>query len=77
LLEQALTERLSNDVLSARLSLEPAQGRLRAALYRLNAVSHEQVNDAGGFELDIKLPRSDWDRLIAKESEPITLTTTV
>ena len=77
LLEQALTERLSNDVLSARLSLEPAQGRLRAALYQLNAVSHEQVNDAGGFELDIKLPRSDWDRLIAKESEPITLTTTV
>jgi GTP-binding protein HflX len=67
LLEQALAELLSGDMVRQRISLTPTQGRLRASLYRLGAVTEEKHGSNGLAELLIKLPRRDWQRLLAAE----------
>jgi GTP-binding protein HflX len=73
LLEQALSERLGGDLFSGSIALRPEQGRLRASLYRLNAVGEERVDEQGRSILQVRLPRSDWNRLISKEGGSVEL----
>ena len=73
LLEQALSERLGGDLFSGFIALRPEQGRLRASLYRLNAVGEERVDEQGRSILQVRLPRSDWNRLISKEGGSVEL----
>lgn len=63
LLAEALCERLQNKVFSGSVTLAPAEGRLRAALFELGAVESEQFQDDGSSVLAIRLPKRDWDRL--------------
>ncbi len=67
LLLQAITELVGQDMVSESLTLEPRQGKLRAALYRLGAVENEQHGDDGLAHLQVRLPRSDWNRLMSAE----------
>jgi GTP-binding protein HflX len=46
-----------------RLRLEPRDARLRASLFRVARVLREEVTDAGGWELELELPRREYDRL--------------
>ncbi|MDP5069699.1 MAG: GTPase HflX [Congregibacter sp.] len=64
---EALAELLGNDVLSQDVQLRPDQAKLRAALYALGAVEHEKFGDDGSAHLHVRLPRSDWDRLMSRE----------
>ena len=67
LLEQAVAERIATDMIDEDLDLAPEQSRLRAALYQLGAVASEKFGDDGVAHLHVRLPRVQWDRLLAAE----------
>jgi GTP-binding protein HflX len=67
LLAQAMTERLAVDVIQESVVLLPAQARLRAQLYELGAVVSEEIAEDGRQQLDIRLQRSDFNRLLKRE----------
>ena len=62
----AIGELLSEDALTTTLTLSSAQGRLRARFYQLGAVLAERTDDAGNSELDLRLPRGDFLRLLSE-----------
>ncbi|HDZ46113.1 hypothetical protein LCGC14_0054940 [marine sediment metagenome] len=69
LLHEALTERLANDVIGFSLTLSPEQGKLRAGLHELNAVREEAFDEQGHSVLDVRLPRRDFNQLMAQLGE--------
>ncbi|MDR5873875.1 ribosome rescue GTPase HflX [Vreelandella gomseomensis] len=69
LLHEALTERLAGDVIGFSLTLSPEQGKLRAGLHELNAVREEAFDEQGRSVLDIRLPRRDFNQLMAQLGE--------
>jgi GTP-binding protein HflX len=71
LLLQAIAELVGQDMVSEELSLDPSQGGLRSALYRLGAVETEDYGDDGMAHLSVRLPRADWNRLMKKGPEPL------
>ena len=66
LLLQAIAELVGEEMVSETLDLDPGQGSLRAALYRLGAVEAENYSDDGVAHLNVRLPRADWNRLLKK-----------
>ncbi|ARU55908.1 GTPase HflX [Oleiphilus messinensis] len=64
LLFQAMGELLGAEYFENILALTPAQGRLRARLFELNAVRREHYDDQGNCNLDVKLQRRDWNQLL-------------
>jgi GTP-binding protein HflX len=70
LLLQAIAELVGDDMVEKELQLEPEQGGLRAALYRLGAVAAERYSDDGVAHLNVRLPRADWNRLMKPGPEP-------
>jgi GTP-binding protein HflX len=71
LLRQAIAELVGEDMVTEELTLEPDQGRLRAALHRLGAVETEDYDEHGVAHLSVRLPRADWNRLMKKGPEPL------
>jgi len=71
LLLQAVSELLGRDMVSEDVYLEPRQGDLRAAFYSLGAVQQEDYREDGVAHLRVRLPRSDWNRLMKKGPEPL------
>ena len=69
LLHEALTERLANDVIGFSLTLTHEQGKLRAGLHELNAVREEAFDEQGHSVLDVRLPRRDFNQLMAQLGE--------
>jgi len=65
LLIDAIAERLGEQMVSGLLVVAPQQSRLRAQLYEINAVQGEHFRDSGDCELQLLLPRSDLQRLLA------------
>jgi GTP-binding protein HflX len=63
LLEQALRERLQSSIFEGEIELAPSQGKLRAALFAMGAVTAEAFTDSGGSVLSIRLPEKEWQRL--------------
>lgn len=74
LLLQAISELLCGDMVNHCLVLAPEQGRIRAKLYQLGAVLTESNDSDGVVELDVRLSRVDWQRLLSAEQlEPAAL----
>ncbi len=67
LLIDAVRELLSGDMFSETIYLQPELGRLRARFYELNAVKQEQACDDGGSLLTVRMPSSDFNRLLKSE----------
>ncbi|MDF7679985.1 GTPase HflX [Enterobacteriaceae bacterium ESL0689] len=67
LLFQALTERLSGEVVQYRLCLPPQEGRLRSRFYQLQAIEKEWQEDDGSIGLQVRMPIVDWRRLCKHE----------
>jgi GTP-binding protein HflX len=67
LLQQAIGELLGGELVQQWIDLAPEQGRMRAALYQQSAVREERTRDDGHALLQVKLPRADWERLLAAE----------
>lgn len=55
LLLQAVADFFREEVMQSRLRLPPSAGRLRAALYAIDAVRREQVEDDGVWLLDVEI----------------------
>jgi GTP-binding protein HflX len=66
----AIGELVGDDMVDHDLALEPHQGRFRAALYELGAVRGERYGKDGTAHVSVRLPRSDWERLLASEAAP-------
>ncbi len=67
LLRDALSTRFKEARAIGELSLAPAEGRLRAKLFQLGAVTSERLNDAGGWYLQLDMPQRQFDRFCAQE----------
>lgn len=67
LLQEAIKELLSDNMLQGQLILKPAQGRIRSRLYKLGAIRSEVCSESGDLVLDICLPRPDFDRISKQE----------
>ncbi len=67
LIQTCLSEWLGENVVHGRLTLNVEQGRLRAAFYRQNVVVSEQYNEQGLSEIEIRLPKQDFCRLLSAE----------
>jgi len=70
LIHQVLAEYFKQDLVKGSLSLSPADGRIRALLYGINAVEDEQVSDNGEFVLQISVPRRDLLQMASREAIP-------
>ena len=66
----AIAELVGDDMVARELVLAPEQGRFRAALYRLGAVRDEHYGSDGAAHVSVRLPRADWERLVASEGAP-------
>lgn len=71
LLFQALTQRLASTMVRKHLALPPSAGKFRSTLYQLDCVEHEQFDDAGGWQLDVRLAKVEWQRLLKQEGDLI------
>lgn len=69
LLLAALAEYFHQEYVRRVVQLRPAEGRLRARLFQSGKVLSEQITDEGGWELEIQLPRREFDRLIHQEAD--------
>ena len=67
LLFQALTERLSGEIVQQQLRLPPELGRLRSRFYQLQAIEKEWNEEDGSVSMLIRMPIVDWRRLCKQE----------
>ncbi len=67
LLNRAMTELLSGEMVQGKFLLEPGHGRLRARLYQLGAIVSESPAADGGAIAELSLAVSDFQRLLKAE----------
>ena len=63
LLVGAITDFFHQEAVRRHVQLGPGDARLRAALFRSARVLHEETTDAGGWEMEVELPRREFERL--------------
>jgi GTP-binding protein HflX len=54
-------------VIRHRLRLPPSAGRVRARLFDSGRILDEQATEAGGWLIDVEMPRGRFDRLARQE----------
>lgn len=65
----ALKERLAKQIQTCELHVPAYLSRLRSRLYQLKAVQQEIINEDGSFNLYIRLPLVEWNRLCKQEPD--------
>lgn len=63
ILKDAIARRLTHDLVSGVITLEPSQGKLRAKLYSAGAVDSESGDDNGNWLLSVSMPGTTWKRI--------------
>ena len=66
LLLEAIKENLAVNLVSEALRIPANKGGLRAEFYRKGAVVGESVDDQGDYLIQVRLPRSDLERILAR-----------
>lgn len=66
LLQKAIVELLQQEMISCTLQINADQGKLRAHFYKLNAVLAENSLPEGGWEMTLRLPISEYQRLMKR-----------
>ena len=64
LLQSAMSELLAGNMAVETLRLSPSQAKLRSQLYASGFIEEEHIDEEGFYELRVKLPRTDLDRLL-------------
>ena len=72
----ALKERLAKQIQVCQLNLPAHLAKLRSRFYQLNAVEREFINDDGSFQLDVRMPSIEWNRLCKQEPDLLYLINT-
>jgi GTP-binding protein HflX len=68
LLRTELGRYFQQEMVIGHITLLPAQGRLRALLYQLGAVTHESVDHSGRYLIELCIARKDLQKLEHRES---------
>ncbi len=71
LLQGAISELLAGSMAIETLRVSPSETKLRSQLYDSGFIEQEHIDDEGYYELRVKLPRSDLDRLLKNSSTQI------
>lgn len=71
LLLQVIGEFLLPGIAQHQLELPPSAGRLRSLFYQMRAIQSEQITEYGDLLLSIRMPQSDWNRLLKQEGEAL------
>lgn len=69
LLMEAVAEFFHQGHVRHILQLRPEDGRLRSRIYQVANVLSEDILEHGGWELEIELPRHEYERLVSREQE--------
>ncbi len=69
LLLAAVRERLMPGIAEVTLRLPAAEGRLRSLFYRMRVIRSEEHDESGECRMQIRLPVTDWNRLLKQEGE--------
>lgn len=83
MLKDAIARRLRQKTVRRVIHLLPGQGRQRARLFELGAVTSERVLEEGGWELALKMTEKDLRRFLKRENladrnvEPLPMETSV
>lgn len=64
LLLAAMSELLAGSMAMETLRIPPQQAKLRSQLYEKGFVEEENIDEEGFYELRVKLPRADLDRIL-------------
>lgn len=67
LLRQAIAELLTEDLYQGTLQLSQNHGRFRALLFAAGAVQNEHYTEDGQSVVQVRLPRTDLNRLLSRE----------
>ncbi|MCB1827185.1 MAG: GTPase HflX [Coxiellaceae bacterium] len=67
LLFQAIVELLSGQLVRCEVRLMPEEAKKRAALYELDVVKSERIDEEGHQILQLEIQRSDYDKLFGKD----------
>ena len=68
LLNDAIAERASSDMIHRILSLPASAGKLHARLFEAGSVNQDEFLEKGGWMMDVTLRRADWDSLVKYEA---------
>jgi len=68
LLNEALAEVVSTDMIQQTLLLPASAGKLHAQLFEAGAVNQDEIIETGGWKMNITLRRADWDILVKHEA---------
>ncbi len=68
LLPQVIGDRLRRKKVNGTIRLKPSQGRLRAVLFEMGAVSEETALEDGGWLLELNLGEREFSRLLKREN---------
>ncbi|MBJ40137.1 MAG: GTPase HflX [Gammaproteobacteria bacterium] len=68
LLREAIAERLSGSMVERVLNLGPHEGRLRAALYEMGAVTDERFAENGGSEAHLRCDAARLEHVLSRYS---------
>jgi GTP-binding protein HflX len=60
---QALAEFFHRESVRAHLRLQASDARLRALMFRSGRIIEDEATDAGGWSMEVELPRREFDRL--------------
>ena len=63
---KAITQLLANELIVTEIVIAPSQGRVRAALYELDVVKAESVNDEGSWVISVEMLLQDYQRLFGQ-----------
>lgn len=68
MLLDAISDRLCRKTLHRVIHLQPSQGRQRAKLFELGAVSSEETAEDGSWTLELKMSERDLRRFMKQEN---------
>jgi GTPase len=66
LLRTAVAEHFRGERVYRRVLLSPGEGRLRAWFFSHAQVVKDEANEQGGWELEVVVPRTDFERLLSR-----------
>ena len=68
LVYEAIAERATSDMIHRILSLPASAGKLHARLFETGSVNQDEIQEQGGWTMDVTLRRADWDSLVKYEA---------
>ena len=71
LLQGAMSELLAGNMAVETLRVSPSETKLRSQLYDSGFIEEEHIDEKGFYELRVKLPRTDLDRILKQSGTEV------